>query len=1115
MQDIENTQKTVEFVGSIERQVFSNGDNFWVYGMVVSKDDYPEIKQNKYKNVTINGNTGELSLAGIYTVTAIETKDKYGYSYNVVNIKRNTPKTADEMLLFLQEILTVNQAKVLYENYPDIVERVKENRLSDIDLSKLKGIKNYTFNVIVQKIQENFCLADLVIEFQGYLTLAICKKIYAKYKSIEALKTALRKDPYKCLCGLAGIGFKKADAMLLEIEKISKDNISKGKMPIILFDEPLISSKQRCLSCIMYILAENETNGHTKMNLAELRKQCLLVVPECIDSFPDAIASPSISYNKEKMEIALTTTRGVEKYIANKLTTYLKCDEDNPPWDIDVEPYRRVGDFTLSDEQFSVLKTLCENRITILNGSAGCVDCDTEFFNGTEWKPISQYKDGDMVLQYNKDGTAELVKPAYYIKQPAEYLWHFQTKYGLDQCLSDNHNCFYITSKNNLYSKPFKEVRESQEKTGFTGKFITTFDYGGKGINLTDDQIRLMVAIFADGSYYSQYTDMSYKRVRFHLKKQRKKDRIIQLFKNCNLQYRERESVAEGYSDFYIDAPMRCKHFPDEWYQCSKHQLEIIADEVFNWDGNYKEQNRYCTTSKKDADFIQFVLTAIGYRSTITINDRRGRVRTINDKKYITHSVEYVVNKTDRTLITMCSDNRPNYIKTPITPYKTKDGFEYCFTVPSNMLVLRRNDKIFITGNCGKTASTQAIINMLESNGKSYSLFSPTGKAAKVLSEYTNRRASTIHRGLGYQPPNEWLYNQDNPLDVDVVIVDEFSMVDAWLFSKLLCAIDFKRTRLLFIGDNAQLPSVQCGNLLHDFMFSGIIPTVTLTKVFRYGEGGLMKIATDVRMSKPYLDNSFKGKATSFGNGDYMFIDTPAEKVPQNVLKLYKKLIDKGYSVQDIQVLTAKNVGACGTMIMNKYLQKVANPKSQVTTGLTYGKGDTAITYYVGDIVIQTQNNYKAEVVKKDFDWDISYNDFTGKPETAFVANGETGIVKEVTGTHLIIDFGGICVQYSKAELNQINLGYSITIHKSQGSSIKIVILCTPSSDTFMLNSNLIYVGLTRMKEKCFHFGSVQCVNQAVKTKANLTRHTFMSDFLKEFSDKNNQTNTQVNTENS
>lgn len=787
MQDTENTQKTVKFVGSIEREVFSNGDNFWVYGMVVSKDDYPDIKQNKYNNVTINGNTGELSLAGIYTVTAIETKDKYGYSYNVVNIKRNTPKTADEMLLFLQEILTANQAKVLYENYPDIVERVKENRLSDIDLSKLKGIKEYTLNVIVQKIQENFCLYDLVVEFQGYLTLNICKKIYAKYNSIESLKTALRKDPYKCLCGLAGIGFKKADAMLLEIEKISKDNISKGKMPIILFDEPLISSKQRCLSCIMYILSENETNGHTKMNLAELRKQCLLVVPECINSFPDAIASPNISYNKEKMEIALTTTKGIEYFIASKIFDSIQCDEKNPAWEFELEKYRNVGGFDLTDEQFSILELICKNRVCILNGSAGV----------------------------------------------------------------------------------------------------------------------------------------------------------------------------------------------------------------------------------------------------------------------------------------------------------------------------------------GKTASTQAIIKMLESNGKSYYLFSPTGKAAKVLSEYTNRRASTIHRGLGYQPPHEWLYNQDNPLDVDIVIVDEFSMVDAWLFSKLLCAIDFKKTRLLFIGDNAQLPSVQCGNLLHDFMFSGIIPTVTLTKVFRYGEGGLMKIATDVRMSKPYLDNSFKGKATSFGNGDYMFIDTPAEKVPQNVLKLYKKLIDKGYSIQDIQVLTAKNVGACGTMVMNKYLQKVANPKSQITTGLTYGKGDTAITYYVGDIVIQTQNNYKAEVVDKDFDWDISYNDLTGKPETAFVANGETGIVKEVTGTHLIIDFGGVCVQYSKAELNQINLGYSITIHKSQGSSIKIVILCTPSSDTFMLNSNLIYVGLTRMKEKCFHFGSVQCVNQAVKTKANLTRHTFMSDFLKEFSDKNNQTDTQVNTENS
>ncbi len=152
-------------------------------------------------------------------------------------------------------------------------------------------------------------------------------------------------------------------------------------------------------------------------------------------------------------------------------------------------------------------------------------------------------------------------------------------------------------------------------------------------------------------------------------------------------------------------------------------------------------------------------------------------------------------------------------------------------------------------------------------------------------------------------------------------------MVDIFLFEKLLDAIDFKTTRLVLIGDNAQLCSVGCGNLLHDFMETKVIPTITLTKVFRYGEGGLMKVATDVRCCKTYLTNAMKNKMIKFGaNQDYVFVDLSSEAIPQNVVGLYKKLLSKGYGVEDIQVLTAKNVGDCGTVALNNRIQKVANP---------------------------------------------------------------------------------------------------------------------------------------------------------------------------------------------
>jgi RecD/TraA family predicted helicase len=396
----------------------------------------------------------------------------------------------------------------------------------------------------------------------------------------------------------------------------------------------------------------------------------------------------------------------------------------------------------------------------------------------------------------------------------------------------------------------------------------------------------------------------------------------------------------------------------------------------------------------------------------------------------------------------------------------------------------------------GKSFTTQAMINLLNDNMKSFILMSPTGKAAKILSEYTGEKASTIHRGLGYSPIDGWCFNKDCKLQYDVVIVDEFSMCDIKLFKHLIDAIDFECTKLVIIGDNAQLPSVGCGNLLHDFMEGGIIPTTTLTKIFRYSDGGLMKVATDTRFCKPYLDKSMKNKATQFGaNKDYTFIDLKSESIPKYAVSLYKKLIDMGNKPEDIQVLTAKNVGDCGTVVLNNMIQKAINKNYGSSRFMKVG--DTV--YYDDDLVMQTQNNYRASMCDEKYK-PLLYED--GSPQTAFVANGETAKIKYACKDYVVMDFDGILIRYNKADMNMISLSYACTIHKSQGSSIKNVILCTPKSHMFMLNSNLLYVGLTRMKEKCFHLGYIQSVNMAVKKKANLTRHTFMQDLLTDMNQK-------------
>lgn len=743
-------EKQFKFKGVVARCTYNTPD-YKIYAMDVSKRDYPEIKQNKYNNVSILGELSDLTLGVEYEITAEEQTNKYGTSYKVINIRRDMPTTVEGTYLFLSEILTENQAKTLVEHHPDIIQKVKNNDLEDVDLSKLKGIGAKTFEKIKDKIITNYCLMELVIEFKNVLSMNIIKRIYDEYSSIDKLKEKLKFQPYTTLTRISRIGFKTADSIVLQLQKEN----------IINFGFDVKTSPDRCLSCMLYLLEENENEGHTKMNLADLRQQCLKIVPSCVEHFVDVIKDDNIYYNKDNMEVSLRSTYETEKYIANTILSNLK--NENNVWGFDVQKYKAVGEFELSDEQIQILDVVCKNNIAILNGFAGA----------------------------------------------------------------------------------------------------------------------------------------------------------------------------------------------------------------------------------------------------------------------------------------------------------------------------------------GKTASTQGIINMLKDNNKSFRLMSPTGRAAKVLHENTNEPASTIHRGLGYVPPNQWSYNEWQKLHTDIVIVDEFSMVDIWLFKKLLEAIDFEHTKLLLIGDNAQLPSVSCGNLLHDFMEVNIIPTVTLNRIFRYSSGGLMRVATDTRCCKEYLTKDMKSKATTFGdNQDYMFIDLASELITKNAVALYKKLLDNGSSIEDIQVLTAKNVGECGSVELNNMIQRVANPNygSEVNMKI----GDT--TYYEGDLILQCVNNYKAELDTRHLSDEEKFID---EELTAFVANGETGIIKEIYNTYIIADFNGVYVKYYRNDMNMVKLGYAISIHKSQGGGFKTVILCTPQSHIFMLNSNLLYVGLTRMKEKLYHLGSLQSVNQAVKKKANLTRHTFMQNLLK------------------
>lgn len=390
----------------------------------------------------------------------------------------------------------------------------------------------------------------------------------------------------------------------------------------------------------------------------------------------------------------------------------------------------------------------------------------------------------------------------------------------------------------------------------------------------------------------------------------------------------------------------------------------------------------------------------------------------------------------------------------------------------------------------GKSFSVQAIINILQDLGKSYKIFAPTGKAAKVVGNYTGVDAQTIHRGLGYMPP-DWTYNENHKLLCDVLIVDEISMTDIFLFKRVLAAINFSTTKLLIIGDPAQLPSVACGNLLHDLLSIKEIPCTKLTEVFRYGDGGLMKVATDVRNSIQYLteQKESKEKMKTYGaNKDYTFINANKDEGLKYLVTIYKKVLET-YKPNEVTVLSCYKKGDYGCISLNEFLQPLANPHDVNDDHITV-KGQS---YYVGDIVMQKVNNREACAVTEEVQF--GYKEWTTYDEGVFIANGETGEIIDIKNDVVIINFNGINIRYTREDMQNIVLSYAYTVHSSQGSQNKIIILFTPSSHAYMLNSNIIYVGLTRMQEKVFHIGDLNTVNRAILKKENFERNTWLKEF--------------------
>ncbi|TVY09937.1 helix-hairpin-helix domain-containing protein [Paenibacillus cremeus] len=396
-----------------------------------------------------------------------------------------------------------------------------------------------------------------------------------------------------------------------------------------------------------------------------------------------------------------------------------------------------------------------------------------------------------------------------------------------------------------------------------------------------------------------------------------------------------------------------------------------------------------------------------------------------------------------------------------------------------------------------------------------YRLLAPTGRAAKVLSTYVgDTEASTIHRAIGYGRQEKNKEDKANyELREDIIIIDEVSMMDVRLACVLLKKIVNPFARVVFIGDDAQIASVGCGNFLRNCLDSGVLPVTKLDKVFRQAEGGGLSIATDVRQGHKFIESNFVGEK-KFGSD--ALLRSVSQEHMEDGYKYYYKLLLQYYKPEDIMVLTPTKKGNLGTVMINKHIQSIVNPPDEMKKELKYHDD---CTFRIGDYVMNTKNTYEIR------DLNGSWVD---------IVNGDTGVIVDIVkesdleatatnetddnvddnvddeedlshkiGIYVQFDVGIVSIPFEKME--QLMHGWALTMHKSQGGSGQGVLCILDKSHKFQLNANLIYTAITRFKQRVIILCQAETLNFACKKFENMRRRTFLENLLRTTKERLNE----------
>lgn len=1080
----------------VVKEIYHN-DNFYILALSPMQEN-KDLVISQYGTFTCKGELSMLTVGQDYELVLEEiNNDKYGISYKVIDVPSLNVDdlTDDDEMQILRQITTDSQAEYVHKAYPNFIRLIINGEEDKIDINKIYNVGVTRLNIYKRLINEKFRYYYLMKQTQPYeISMSDCKLLLNKYRTIEECVYRIESEPYYTLMEILGRTFEHIDKMILDVQPDLK------------------VSEKRCEALIIGVLRRNEIDGSTRLYANDLfyyikeeydAKELLPMLKDV------AVKSDLIYFDEKTKDLSIMSTYLAECRIAEFVKEKIR---NSKKLDIDYTKYKNIDDFTMSDMQLNALKVFCESNVSVLAGNSGSgksQPIDTIIPTPIGNRRLDDIKVGDYVF----DRLGNPTKVLGVFPQGMKDCYTVTLRDGRKTQCNDEHLWSYYTSKGNLYTKTLRQMiddglynysnghkmnkykiptnkaveypkRDFDVDPYVIGSFIGNGCCRERALTLSsgdEEQVAEVARLISAKSYKKSKCSYSW---HFYTPNPH----------NYTIYYQTKE-ILWKYSNEICQLSGN-KRIPNEYKYSSIEQRYSLLQGLFDTDGHISNEPprfnvAYSTTSYGLAKDIQEVLFSLGYSCSLSIDKRPNKNDCYSINVLIPNKDKYKLfrlsRKKERALKAKQYKKHRIYDKISIVDVK-KESYQkemVCILVDNDEHLYLTNDYI-VTHN---TSSVKGLISLMEDNNLTYTLLSPTGKAARVLSESTGRKAYTIHKRC---------FSGD--IDTDVIIVDECGMVSLDVFCMLLTSISNPNARIVFVGDPAQLSSIGLSKIFDDLIKSNIVPMTMLTEVFRYKSDGSLFVATNIRQGKNFFNDKefvkYDENTLEYSvNNNYRFILT--DDILNRTVTEYKKLLQKGIKKENILILSPFNVGLFGTYAINNEIQEMVNPAKPNEKVQTRNVNKTKIIFRTGDLVINTKNDYEA--VKADNYYQCAeiegasisdYNDYTT------VVNGQTGVIRDVVDNGLIIQFDEDLIYVDKSKLNQLLLGYAISVHKSQGSTTDYSINIVSNAHKKMLTRGLLYVATTRCKKAHIDIGDINAFKYALTVDDNDLRQTWLLDLL-------------------